>query len=85
MWLKTYEALEPEEIEVKLANPSKTRIIPEAKTKTDKFDAMALSNLLREDPHSRVLRTFQGCNVVEDTTRSQGQHRERDHNKKQNP
>jgi len=49
MWLKTYEAFESEGIEIKLANPSKTRIIAEAKTKTDKLDAMALSNLLRGD------------------------------------
>ncbi len=49
MWLKTYEAFESEEIEIKLANPSKTKIIAETKIKTDKLDAMALSNLLRGD------------------------------------
>jgi transposase len=49
MWLKTYGAFESEGIEIKLANPSKTRIIAEAKIKTDKVDARALSNLLRGD------------------------------------
>lgn len=47
MWLKTYEAFESEGVEITLANPSKTGIIAEAKIKTDKLDAMALSNLLR--------------------------------------
>jgi transposase len=49
MWLKAYEAFESEGIEIKLANPSKTRIIAEAKIKTDELDAKALSNLLRGD------------------------------------
>src|SRR5437899_3248922 len=39
MWLKTFEAFESEGVEIKLANPSKTRIIAEAKIKTDKVDA----------------------------------------------
>lgn len=47
MWLKTYEAFESAGIETKLANPSKTRIIAEAKIKTDRLDANALSRLLR--------------------------------------
>jgi transposase len=49
MWLKTYEAFESEGIEIKLANPSKTRIIAESKIKTDKLDAKVLSRLLRGD------------------------------------
>ena len=47
MWLKTYEAFESEGVEVKLANPIKTRVIAESKIKTDKLDAKVLSNLLR--------------------------------------
>jgi transposase len=49
MWLKTFEAFESEGVEIKLANPSKTRIIAEAKIKTDKVDARILSRLLRGD------------------------------------
>lgn len=49
MWLKTYEAFESEGIEIKLANPLKTRIIAESKIKTDKIDARVLSTLLGGD------------------------------------
>lgn len=49
MWLKTYEALESKGIEVKLANPLKTRAIAEAKVKTDKLDSKILAHLLRAD------------------------------------
>jgi transposase len=50
MWLKTYEALEEAGIEeVKLANPAKTRVIAEARVKTDKIDCRILAHLLRAD------------------------------------
>jgi transposase len=49
MWLKTYEALESKGIEVKLANPLKTKAIAEAKVKTDKLDSKILAHLLRAD------------------------------------
>ncbi len=69
MWLKTYEALEDEGIEVKLANPLKTRIIAESKIKTDKIDARVLSTLLRgELANSGVLRTFKEGKIVQGST-----------------
>jgi len=49
MWMKTYEAFEETGIEVKLANPSKTRVIAEARIKTDKLDCRVLAHLLRAD------------------------------------
>jgi len=49
MWLKTYEAFESRGMEVKLANPLKTRIIAEARVKTDTLDAKMLAHLLRAD------------------------------------
>ncbi len=49
LWQRTYEALEASNIKVKLSNPYKTRIIAEAKTKTDKIDARMLAHLLRAD------------------------------------
>jgi transposase len=49
MWLKTYEAFEKNGIDVKLANPLKTKAIAEAKIKTDKLDARILAHLLRSD------------------------------------
>ena len=39
MWIKTYKALEQCRIQTKLANPFKTRVIAEARIKTDKLDA----------------------------------------------
>ena len=39
MWIKTYKALEQAGIKTKLANPFKTRVIAEARIKTDKLDA----------------------------------------------
>ena len=41
--------VEENEIDAKLANPHKTRIIAEAKIKSDKLDARILSDLLRTD------------------------------------
>ena len=82
MWLKTYEAFESEGIGIKLANPSKTRIIAEAKIKTDKLDAMALSNLLRGDLIAECYVPSRDVRL----SRAQSQHRKRaDQNKKQNP
>jgi transposase len=39
LWLKTYQAFEKHDIDVKLANPLKTKAIAEARIKTDKLDA----------------------------------------------
>ena len=49
MWMKKYEAFEEAGIEVKLANPFKTRVIAEARIKTDKIDCRILAHLLRAD------------------------------------
>ena len=46
-WQPVYEFLENKGFEVKLAHPTKTRIIAEAKIKTDAIDSEALANLLR--------------------------------------
>ena len=39
VWMKTYEAFEVNGVEVRLANPVKTRAIAEARVKTDKLDS----------------------------------------------
>lgn len=49
MWMKIHDTLEENEIDTKLANPYKTRIIAEARIKSDKLDARILSDLLRTD------------------------------------
>ncbi len=56
MWIKTYKALEQAGIHTKLANPLKTRVIAEARIKTDKLDARILCHLLRTNliPESYV-------------------------------
>jgi transposase len=56
MWIKTYKALEQSGIQTKLANPFKTRVIAEARIKTDKLDARILCHLLRSNliPESYV-------------------------------
>lgn len=46
-WYWFVDFLEEMGIDVQLANPYKTKIIGESKTKTDKIDARALANLLR--------------------------------------
>jgi transposase len=46
-WQPVYEFLEEKGFEVKLAHPMKTRIIAEAKIKTDAIDSEALAHLLR--------------------------------------
>ncbi len=56
MWIKTYKALDQAGIQTKLANPFKTRVIAEARIKTDKLDARILCHLLRSNliPESYV-------------------------------
>ena len=49
MWIRIHDTLEENGIDTKLANPYKTRIIAEAKIKSDKLDARILSDLLRTD------------------------------------
>ena len=49
MWMKIHDTLEENGIDTILANPYKTRIIAEAKIKSDKLDARILSDLLRTD------------------------------------
>jgi transposase len=46
-WQPVYELLESMGHEVKLAHPMRTRIIAEAKIKTDALDSEALAHLLR--------------------------------------
>jgi len=55
-WQPAYELLEHMGYEVKLAHPLKTRIIADAKIKTDASDSEALAHLLRADllPTSHV-------------------------------
>jgi transposase len=47
MWIKIHDTLEENGIDTLLANPYKTKIIAEAKIKSDKLDARILSDLLR--------------------------------------
>ena len=49
LWLRIYEALEGHGVEVKLANPYKTKAMASAKIKTDKLSARILAHLLRAD------------------------------------
>jgi transposase len=48
-WIKIYDRLEDEGVQVKLSNPSRTKAIAEARLKTDKQDAKTLAYLLRGD------------------------------------
>jgi transposase len=48
-WQPVYDMLESRGHEVKLAHPTKTRIIADAKIKTDATDSEALAHLLRAD------------------------------------
>jgi transposase len=48
-WQPPYEFLESRGYNVKLAHPTKTRIIAEARIKTDATDSEALAHLLRAD------------------------------------
>mgnify|MGYP001578047484 FL=1 len=47
VWEYIYEILEAKNYNVKLANPSRTRAIAEARIKTDSIDASTLADLLR--------------------------------------
>jgi len=47
VWEYIFEILEAKKYEVKLANPSRTRAIAEARIKTDSVDASTLADLLR--------------------------------------
>jgi transposase len=47
MWIRIHDALENNGIDTVLANPCKTKIIAEAKIKSDKLDARILADLLR--------------------------------------
>jgi transposase len=49
MWIRIHDTLEDNGINTVLANPYKTRIIAEAKIKSDKLDARILADLLRSD------------------------------------
>ena len=49
LWIQVYDRLEAYGFTVLLSNPYKTRLIAEAKVKTDKVDARTLAQLLRVD------------------------------------
>jgi transposase len=48
-WIRVYDKLEDEGVEVKLSNPLRTKAIAEARIKTDRIDAKTLAFLLRGD------------------------------------
>jgi transposase len=48
-WIRIYDKLEDEGVEVKLTNPLKTKAIAQARIKTDRIDAKTLAYLLRGD------------------------------------
>ena len=48
-WVRIYDKLEDEGVEVKLSNPLRTKAIAEARIKTDRIDAKTLAFLLRGD------------------------------------
>jgi transposase len=48
-WIKVYDKLEDEGVEIKLSNPLRTKAIAEARIKTDRIDAKTLAYLLRGD------------------------------------
>jgi len=49
LWIQIHDTLEKFGFKVFLSNPGKTRLIAEAKNKTDKIDAKILARLLRAD------------------------------------
>jgi len=49
LWLRIYESLEEHGVEVKLANPYRTKAIASARIKTDRLSARILAHLLRAD------------------------------------
>src|SRR5208337_81564 len=48
-WIRVYDKLEDEGVDVKLSNPLRTKAIAEARIKTDRIDAKTLAFLLRGD------------------------------------
>ena len=48
-WIRVYDKLEQEGVEVKLSNPLRTKAIAEARIKTDRIDAKTLAYLLKGD------------------------------------
>jgi transposase len=48
-WIRIYDKLEGEGVDVKLSNPLRTKAIAEARIKTDRIDAKTLAFLLRGD------------------------------------
>jgi len=48
-WIRIYDKLEDEGVDVKLTNPLRTKAIAEARIKTDRIDAKTLAYLLRGD------------------------------------
>jgi len=49
LWIRLYDCLEERGIRIVLSNPYKTRLIAEARVKTDKVNARILAQLLRAD------------------------------------
>ena len=49
LWVKLYDIIEEHGLSAVLSNPYKTRLIAEARIKTDKLDARILAHLLRAD------------------------------------
>ena len=49
MWMRIHDTLEDHGIETVLANPVKTKLIAQAKIKSDKLDSRILADLLRGD------------------------------------
>jgi len=48
-WVRIYDKLQDEGVDVKLSNPLRTKAIAEARIKTDRIDAKTLAYLLRGD------------------------------------
>ena len=47
LWIQVHDRLEAHGIDIALSNPANSRLITEARLKTDKTDARALARLLR--------------------------------------
>ena len=60
MWVRIHDTLEDNGINTVLANPYKTRIIAEAKIKSDKLDARILADLLRFWFGMSIICSFKG-------------------------
>jgi transposase len=54
-WIRIYDKLEQEGVDVKLSNPLRTKAIAEARIKTDRLDAKTLAYLLRGDTSTRCV------------------------------